>query len=48
MPRRIQGTQLLFSNAYSHVDLDGPITVTLPFSQPSARQLREHHQLCAL
>jgi hypothetical protein len=27
---RIQGTQLLFSNAYSHVDLDGPITVTCP------------------
>uniref|UniRef100_A0A7S0LVG1 Plastid lipid-associated protein/fibrillin conserved domain-containing protein n=1 Tax=Cryptomonas curvata TaxID=233186 RepID=A0A7S0LVG1_9CRYP len=24
----IQGTQLLFSNAYSHVDLDGPITVS--------------------
>ena len=28
--RRIQGTQLLFSNAYSHVDLDGPITVPCP------------------
>jgi hypothetical protein len=24
---RIQGTQLLFSNDYSHVDVDGPVSV---------------------